>query len=1122
MKKWIICLMAVIAIQAFAAEGTYKYLVFTGSDGSQTRVATDGLRLTTANDSLMATNGEGTTAFALTDLLKMAFAVSSDETETTLEGDVNGDGAVNVADISYIISVMASGDVDDDTKSKADVNGDGAVNVADISAVISIMAGGNVAEETEETETANTADTAEAADATGSQTLSVVESQVTYLIPAAQAGEMLFENGETLTILERTFTLADLSEMFVDDTEVQDSTVAVNYTNDEGAQAFVAGNVAQYLTVSADSGHVNIAQDAELPFEITYSLSGESADGEFAMSGSYKATVELRGLTLTNPKGAAINITNGKRIALSVKNGTVNTLTDGKDGEQKAAIYCKGHLELKGKGTLNVSGNTAHAIKSGDYMSMKNCTVNILAAVKDGLSANEYFLMESGTLSISGVGDDGIQADLDGTESTGVKEDHEDEDTGNVYIEGGKLSITATANGAKGMKAAGDIYISGGTLTVNQTGSLVVEGTDLSYPTSVKAGGNIAITGGNITIVNTADGGKGMSADGTLTIDESKTTVTIDITANGKGGTAETTATEGEEQEEVKSYKVYVTLPTGGQGGPGGQGGNNAWRTVYLYKSDGTLVQQLTSTVTKSSTTFYYYDFKEADEDSYYFKADDYTSRNTTYTIKSETFGGPTSGSDIYYQITNSYTTSGSTRTYKLTNVTSTYAGTTDASEEDGTGYNAAGLKADGNLTINAGTITIKNSGLMSKSIKSKATTTINGGDITLTPSGGMQVINSDASYSIGVKTVDFVQNDGTLTIKASGQAGRGISATNITTNGGTLNITNSGAGVSGTSDDYTAKGMKADTAIKLNAGTITITMSGTGGKGIKSKGTFTEGTSDGEGPTLKVTTTGSKLNGSSGGGMGGPGGWGQTSGGGSAKGIKVQGTITLYGGTTEVNTATDGAEGLESKTKSATSIVVKGGHHYFKCYDDCINSAGCIVFDGGITICYGYGNDAVDSNYGTSGAITIGDGLIFAYSTKGAPEEGLDCDNDSYIKISGNGYAISAGAQQGGGGGWGGSSGSIGSASQGYAILSAPSSYDSSKYYTLADSDGNNLMTYKFDANCSNSHSIITAKGMKSGSTYTIKSSTTGPTDATESYHGIYLGSSAKGTTDVTSFTAK
>ena len=57
--------------------------------------------------------------------------------DTGIEGDVNGDGTVDVADVSSIISVMA-GETDNDYD--ADVNGDGTVDVADIAAVISIMA----------------------------------------------------------------------------------------------------------------------------------------------------------------------------------------------------------------------------------------------------------------------------------------------------------------------------------------------------------------------------------------------------------------------------------------------------------------------------------------------------------------------------------------------------------------------------------------------------------------------------------------------------------------------------------------------------------------------------------------------------------------------------------------------------------------------------------------------------------------------------------------------------------------------------------------------------------------------------------------------------------------------
>lgn len=56
--------------------------------------------------------------------------------EPTVDGDVNGDGAIDVADISAVISQMAG----TEAYEKADVNNDGAVDVADISNIITIMA----------------------------------------------------------------------------------------------------------------------------------------------------------------------------------------------------------------------------------------------------------------------------------------------------------------------------------------------------------------------------------------------------------------------------------------------------------------------------------------------------------------------------------------------------------------------------------------------------------------------------------------------------------------------------------------------------------------------------------------------------------------------------------------------------------------------------------------------------------------------------------------------------------------------------------------------------------------------------------------------------------------------
>jgi hypothetical protein len=354
------------------------------------------------------------------------------------------------------------------------------------------------------------------------QTLNITNGSVTYQYPAAQTGEMTFTNGSQLTILGKTYNLSDITAINTNDATVKDNKVSVVYNGTE-ALVNVSGNVAQYVAVTVNGAHVTIEQDSQVDDtvgEITYSLSGTSTDGELTLGGSYKATVELNGLTLTNPNGAALNITNGKRIKVSAKNETENTLTDGANGSQKAALYCKGHLELQGKGTLTVYGNTAHAIKSGDYTQVKNLTLNIAKAVKDGINANEYFLMESGMVTISGVGDDGIQADLDGSDSTGETTDHEDEDSGNIYIMGGTLNVSITASAAKGLKASGDLTVADGTVTVTTTGNGTYDSSeaDAKGCAALKSDGNMTISGGTLALKSSGTGGKCIKADGKLNI----------------------------------------------------------------------------------------------------------------------------------------------------------------------------------------------------------------------------------------------------------------------------------------------------------------------------------------------------------------------------------------------------------------------------------------------------------------------------------------------------------------------------------------------------------------------------------------------------------------------------
>ena len=354
------------------------------------------------------------------------------------------------------------------------------------------------------------------------QTLNVKVGSVTYQFPAAQTGEMNYTDGTSLTIMGKTFTLADVDAMTVDESEVADGAIAVSY-NGTSASVKVAGNVAKYVTPVVDGAHVSIAQSSDLADEITYTLSGSSTDGEFYMSGSYKATIELNGLTLTNAtpvySGAAVHIQNGKRIKVKVITGTTNTLIDAVGGSQKGCLYIKGHAEFAQKGTLTVVGNTKHGIKTGEYITLKNAAINVTSAAGDGINCGQFFLMESGSVSISGTSDDGIQCDLDGDTNTGETTDHEDEDSGNIYISGGTIDIAVTADAAKGIKCEGDMQISGGDITVKTSGGGLWDSTKLKTKASACLGadGNITISGGTMNLTSTGAGGKGVNADGNFT-----------------------------------------------------------------------------------------------------------------------------------------------------------------------------------------------------------------------------------------------------------------------------------------------------------------------------------------------------------------------------------------------------------------------------------------------------------------------------------------------------------------------------------------------------------------------------------------------------------------------------
>jgi len=255
--------------------------------------------------------------------------------------------------------------------------------------------------------------------------------------------------------------------------------------------------------------------------EYTYQVKGVSTDGSLIINGSYKLTLQLAGVTLTNAHGGAvIDVECGKRIAVELADGTVNTLSDAAMGSQKAAFYIDGHAEFKGGGTLNVSGKLKHAIRAKEYLELKGSTgtINVLEAVSDGIhcgkgkvnNEHNYFLMKGGIVNVYNVGGDGIDSDdygvikiEGGTISLNIKDDASGlKADSTVTVNGGKINISVKGEDSKGIRANYAVNIMGGrtNIIVEGDGSKGIKAKRYESGSTVLNGGELNISGGEISV----------------------------------------------------------------------------------------------------------------------------------------------------------------------------------------------------------------------------------------------------------------------------------------------------------------------------------------------------------------------------------------------------------------------------------------------------------------------------------------------------------------------------------------------------------------------------------------------------------------------------------------------
>ena len=180
--------------------------------------------------------------------------------------------------------------------------------------------------------------------------------------------ELIFSEGATsFSVADSTYDCSQVDSITVV------YTVAVTFAGDT---ATVDLGYAPDVTATVEGAHVNILS-TNAKSELEFVLQGESTQGSLTYDGPLKCKFYLNGLNLKSNRGAAINIQCGKRVDLILCDGTENILADAAGGEQKAALYCKGHLEVEGSGSLTVTGNTKHGIATKEYLQLKKSTGSI-------------------------------------------------------------------------------------------------------------------------------------------------------------------------------------------------------------------------------------------------------------------------------------------------------------------------------------------------------------------------------------------------------------------------------------------------------------------------------------------------------------------------------------------------------------------------------------------------------------------------------------------------------------------------------------------------------------------------------------------------------------------------
>lgn len=341
--------------------------------------------------------------------------------------------------------------------------------------------------------------------------------------------------------------------------------------------------------------------------------------------------------------------------------------------------------------------------------------------------------------------------------------------------------------------------------------------------------------------------------------------------------------------------------------------------------------------------------------------------------------------------------------------------------------------------------------------------------------------VKGDEDDAIGIQIMG-----GLIYANSSATAGKALKTDlDVKVCGGKLLLSTSGGSEYDSDENDTSSPacIKADGNVSISGGELVLKSTGEGGKGINVDGTLSI-----TGGTSTVVTTGGKYYYNS----------SLTS---SPKGVKADGDITIDGGVLNISVTgkSDGSEGLESKS----SITINDGQIYIYAYDDAMNATSDITINGGKTYCYAANNDGIDSN----GTLHLNGGLVIANGTN-APEEGFDCDESRNFIVTG---CLLIGT--------GGAAVTPSSASTQRVVIYNGISATKGQLLTILNSDNVPILTYELPRSMNGMSLFFSSADLVAGDYSVLRGGTL--SESTENWNGWYNGGIWTGGSTIGSFTS-